>query len=458
MSDVPSEGQTTRTGIIVVSAALLATGAVMAASAAASLDHPLLGEGIWRSAFGRQMLFIVAAFGVLVACSRIDPGILRWRNDGRFPIRGFQPSVWLLLLTIVLLLMVWVPGIGVESHGRSRWIQLGLGHAGLSFQPSELAKLSLVVFLAAFLSRGVAGWSSAGGMPSRDPPRSPLGKEGLKGVARKHVGTTTFSHDSLHGERMPSGRFIVPLIAIGVVCALVGSEDFGTAVLLAAVGGLMLIVGGCRLSTIAAWAIPTIGAFMYLLLSEPYRLKRLLAFRDIWDDPQGRGYHAIQSLAAIASGGWTGKGLGAGLAKYGYLPEARSDFIFALICEEAGFVGGTMVILLFIVLVYFGLRAMRSTGSTDGGFYALFAFGVTAMVGLQAVMNIAVVTVVAPTKGIALPLVSSGGSGVLCFAVAIGLLAGGVGRSITPPSPEHKRRERRHAPVRAASLATAEAT
>ena len=187
---------------------------------------------------------------------------------------------------------------------------------------------------------------------------------------------------------------------------------------------MVLIVGGCRLMALAAWAIPVLAGFTYLLISHPYRVDRLLGFLHIWENRLDSGYHAIQSLAAIASGGWTGRGLGAGMAQYGYLPEARTDFVFAVICEETGFVGGVVVILLFIALVCLGMRTMRLAGSRDGGFVALFAFGVTAMIGLQALMNIAVVTVVAPTKGIALPFVSAGGSGLLSFGIAVGLLAG----------------------------------
>ena len=212
-----------------------------------------------------------------------------------------------------------------------------------------------------------------------------------------------------------------------------GLEDFGTAALLALVGGLMLVVGGCRLATLAIWALPAVAVFAGLLFSQPYRVTRLLAFRHIWEDRLVTGYHAIQSLAAIASGGWTGRGLGAGMAQYGYLPEARSDFVFAVICEQMGFIGGTGVVLLFVAFVYCGMRTMQTASSGDGGFVRLFAFGVTAMIGFQALMNIAVVTVVAPTKGIGLPFVSAGGSGMLCLGMAAGLLAGVARRGQTVP-------------------------
>lgn len=321
---------------------------------------------------------------LMLGCARMGPGLLQWR-----PGLAFQPSVVLLLVVVVLLACVWVPGVGVESHGKHRWVAFG----AVRFQPSEVAKIALVVFLAALLCR--------------------------RNTASQH--------------RIPD--LTIPMLAIAVVCAMVGREDFGTAVLLAVVGGLMLMVRGCPLSTTAAWTIPAVGAFIYMIVSQPYRIERLLGFLRIWEDPHGVGYHPMQSLAAIASGGWAGRGLGAGLAKYGYLPESGSDFVFSIICEEIGFFGGVVVILFFVVLVVLGMRTMMLAPSEDGGFAKLFAFGVTVTIALQGLMNIAVVTAVAPTKGIALPLVSAGGSGLLCFSVAIGLLAGVPRRPVVAPVP-----------------------
>jgi cell division protein FtsW len=244
-----------------------------------------------------------------------------------------------------------------------------------------LAKLTLVVFLAAYLS------------------------------ARSAEGTL--------------GRFfrgVLPAaLAIGVCAVLVGSEDFGTAVLLAGVGGLMLLVAGGRWRHLLLLAGPALAAFAGLLLAKPYRMQRLTSFMDIWADPRGEGYHPIQSLITIASGGWFGRGLGGGIQKYGYLPESRTDFIFAVWCEETGLVGAAVVLLLFGLLLYLGTRAAQAAPTTFG---RLLAVGLTLMVVLQAVMNIAVVTVAAPTKGIALPLVSAGGSGVVFLGASVGLLAG----------------------------------
>ena len=153
---------------------------------------------------------------------------------------------------------------------------------------------------------------------------------------------------------------------------------------------------------------------------KPYRLRRLTSFLNPDADPQGAGYHQLQSLVTIASGRWWGRGLGAGIQKYGYLPEGRTDFIFAVICEELGVVGGIFVLTLFGILVWQGKRAMQSATTEFG---RLLALGVTLMIGFQSAMNIAVVTVSVPTKGIGLPLVSAGGTGVVLFATLIGILA-----------------------------------
>ena len=156
-----------------------------------------------------------------------------------------------------------------------------------------------------------------------------------------------------------------------------------------------------------------------LICLKPYRLERIIGFLDPHADALGAGYHPLQSLRTIASGGWLGVGLGAGIQKHGYLPESQTDFIFAIICEELGLLGGFVVIGLFAALVWAGLRVMRAAPSS---FERLLAFGLTALLGLQAVMHIAVVTVCAPTTGMSLPFVSAGGSGMLTSCVAIGML------------------------------------
>ncbi len=365
--------RTTPNGValLVIAAALMTVGVVMRASTAAELDQSLRGHFAWNGPVVRQLCFAVAGVLVMLLFSRIDPAFFRWRG-----LALFQPAFWMFLVAIGLLVCVWVPGIGHESHGRNRWINLG----PIGFQPSDLAKLTVVVGLGALLSR----------TRKRQPHEPP--------------------------------DLLVPAMGIGVLCLLVGIEDFGTAALIAMVGAAMLVAGGCSFKAMLAWATPAVAAFAYLLLEHPYRVRRLMTFWDIWEDPRGDGYHAIQSLAAIASGGWTGRGLGAGLARFDYLPESAADFVFAVICEETGFFGATFVIGLYIAFVWFGLRVMRRAVRAGDLFRGLIAFGMTSVVGIQAAINIAVVTVVAPTKGIALPLISAGGTGLLSFSVAIGMI------------------------------------
>ncbi len=366
-----AEGVTS--ALIVVAVALLAIGVVMAASTSVGLERSLMDPAVWRGALGRQIIYAGIGLAVLVVFSYLDVGMFRWRER-----RVFQPAIVPFLLSLVLLAAVWLPQLGRVSHGRHRWIQLG----SVQFQPSEIAKVSLILLLSAMFSR----------------------------------------QEQLRNRAGPGAT--LPIFAIGLVCVMIGIEDFGTAVLLAVVGGLMLIVGGCRLSALMAWVIPGLAGFAALLVTHPYRVERLTTFMRIWDDPLGKGYHPIQSLVAIASGGWTGVGLGGGLSKHGYLPEARTDFVFSVLCEETGFVGGMVVIGLFVALTVLGIRVMHMIRDGDGGFRRLFVFGVTAWIGLQATMNIAVVTVMAPTKGIALPFVSAGGTGLLCLCAAVGLSAG----------------------------------
>ena len=367
-------GRGAATGVVLAAAALMSIGLVAVASASASLDAPILRAQFWQTTIGRQAVFALAGLAALLLLARTGAGFLRWRQG-----RWWQPSLWLLVATAALLVLVLVPGIGVERHGARRWLHFGPAGYGLGFQPSELAKLAIVVFPAAFLS------------------------------------------GHAHLVRRFFAGLLPTAVGIGLCAGLVGVEDFGTAALLAAVGGLLLLVAGARLVHLLLLALPAAGAFVLLLLAEPYRLERLTAFRSIWQDPQGSGYHAVQSLIGIASGGWFGRGLGGGVQKYGYLPESRSDFIFAVWAEETGVVGCVVVLLLFGVLLYCGTRAALAA---PGMFERLLAFGITLMITLQAVMNVAVVTVTVPTKGIALPLISAGGSGTVLYGVALGLLAG----------------------------------
>jgi len=193
----------------------------------------------------------------------------------------------------------------------------------------------------------------------------------------------------------------------------------------------MLLMGGARFWHLLLLVLPSVPAFGYLLISRAHRIERLVSFRNIWADPEGSGYQAIQSLCTIARGGWWGVGLGNGFVK-DYLPAARTDFIFSVICEELGIIGGMAVIALLVVLLYNGGVAMRRCPDVMG---KLLAFGIVLLIGLQAVINIAVVTVTVPTKGIALPLVSAGGSGAVVIGAMVGTLANIARRTPDTPTP-----------------------
>ena len=385
MLQPPRQSCSNATGIVIVVAALMTVGMVMVASAGARVDRAIVGWRFWETAFGRQAIFTIVGFIVLLIVSNGGHRYFVWRVG-----RTWQPAAALYALTALCLAAALFPGVGTARKGARRWLSVGPAELGLSFQPSELAKLGLVIFLAAFLA---GRWRDV-----RSFRRGTLPACGL----------------------------------VGLFVALVGIEDFGTAALLGGVGAAMLLVGGVRRSHLAMLGLPGIAAMGYLIYREPYRMERLTTFLDIWKDPRGAGYHPIQSLVTIASGGLTGRGLGAGVQKYGYLPEARSDFIFSVICEEAGLLGAAVVIGLFVVLLWLGWRAVTSEVSP---FARLLAFGVTTLITLQAVINIAVVTVCAPTKGISLPFVSAGGSGVIFLGFAAGLLVSAARESEEEWSP-----------------------
>jgi cell division protein FtsW len=357
--------------MIVLAVALLCTGVVMAASTGISPNEPAESSVLSGTPFKRHLVLAAAGLAVLLVSARLSVGLF-----STAAVRGRLGQV-LFVVTLGCLVAALMPGLTDVHRGSHRWLRVGSDQYWFSFQPSELAKPALALFLASLLGESAAG------------PRS-------------------------------FGRGFLPAAAgVGSCVLLVGREDFGTAALLAGVGALVLFVAGCRLTHLLALGSVGAAVMTALLYAEPYRLARLAAYRGYMEDPLGAGYQPMQSLTAIASGGWLGCGLGAGLQKYGYLPESRTDFIFSVICEEAGMLGGALVIGLFCALVYLGLQAMRTAASP---FERLLAFGLTAAVGLQAAMNIAVATVVAPTTGISLPLVSAGGSGLLSCCLSIGLL------------------------------------
>ncbi len=290
-------------------------------------------------------------------------------------VRGWiNPVWWILGAGLLLTVLAMVPGVGLNINGANRWLRLG----AITFQPSEIVKWAMVLALALWCTR----------------------RQGAMG--RFFVG-------------------LLPMLALmGLASATIVVEDLGTAALIGSVATFMLLAGGARLWQLLLLVPPAAGAVVLAIAHSPYRLARLTAFMDPWADPRGTGYHAIQSMLAITQGGLFGRGLGNGIQKFGYVPADTTDFIFAVICEELGLAGALLVVFAYVLLLGAGLAVLRQCRDAFG---RLVALGVLLTVGLQAVMNLAVVTVLVPTKGIALPLLSAGGTGWIMTAFALGLVA-----------------------------------
>jgi cell division protein FtsW len=208
-------------------------------------------------------------------------------------------------------------------------------------------------------------------------------------------------------------------IATALVCGLIMKEDLGTAVIIGAACGVVLLAAGIRWWHVGVLATIALAASVQAVRTSSYRMDRITSFLDPWADPAGTGYHMIQSLAAISGGELTGRGLGNGLHKLGYLPEDTTDFLFAIICEELGVLGAAGIVGVFALLTWACIGVVKQE---KGPACQLVALGVTATVSLQAIMNLAVVTGLGPTKGIALPLVSAGGTGWVLTGASLGLL------------------------------------
>ncbi len=272
--------------------------------------------------------------------------------------------------------LVYLPSLAREVNGSSRWVYIP-GADALSFQPSEIAKWSLVAVMALYCVKR----------------RDLIGKFWL--------------------------GLVPALAAIGLVAGFIVLEDLGTGVLIASVAALVLIGGGVKLWHFAILTPLPIAGIVFAIITSDYRMKRITAFMNPYEDPEGIGYHAVQSLVAIANGGVTGRGLGGGVQKLGYLPEDRTDFIFAVLCEELGLPGCAAVVLLFAMLMWAGYFIVKKEQSQ---LLRLLCMGILATVGLQAVINLFVVTAMAPTKGIALPLISAGGTGWILTAFSLGVV------------------------------------
>ncbi|MDQ3662521.1 MAG: putative lipid II flippase FtsW [Actinomycetota bacterium] len=347
--------------IAMISCLLVVVGLVMILSASSVTSFANYGSSFLF--FKRQLVWAVAGMALFVLFCRLDYRRLKGLGYVLYPIA-------LLLLVITL-----IPGVGVTVGGGTRWIALG----ALSFQPSELAKLALVLLSADVFSR---------------------------------------KQERLLQE--PSHMLIPMVPALGLMAGLVLRQpDLGTTLLLGSIGIGMLFLAGAPLRFLfplgaAGAAIAAVAA-----LSAPYRRVRVLAFMDPWADPLVTGYHTIQSLIALGSGGWLGVGLGASRQKWMYIPNAHTDFIFAILGEEMGVVGTVAVLGMFALLAFLGMRASLRAPDRFG---MLLGSGIVVWISVQALVNIGAVTAVLPITGVPLPLLSFGGSSLVLSLTAMGIL------------------------------------
>ena len=290
------------------------------------------------------------------------------------PRQWFTPVMFLYALGVLCCLLALVPGIGKEINGARRWLQLG----PIQLQASEAGKWACVLLFAWILAA------------------LPVNLSRFRG-------------------------FVVAMFPLGILCLLVVKEDFGTAALIGFCCITMMMVGGARLWHLGIALPPVLAVGYWFVRHSPndYRWKRLISFIDPFADPKHGGYHLIQSLLSFATGGITGRGLGNGIQKLGYLPEDTTDFIFSTICEELGLFGALLTIALYLGILWAAWQIVRQAKDELG---RILAFGVGAMIGFQAMINIAVATVSVPPKGLPLPLVSFGGSGLIITSAALGLV------------------------------------
>ena len=310
----------------------------------------------------RHLIYLILAIPVFFIAAHIR-------------LEGLRKLAWpLTFLSIALLLLAISSPFSRLAGGASRWVDI----AGLRFQPSEVARLALIIFLAHFVTREE--------YDLRDF------KKGL----------------------------LFPLTLIGTITLLVLSEpDFGSAASILLTAVVVLYIAGAKVKHLAVIAIAAIPLAIVAVMGSAYRLRRLLTFLDPWQDPMDKGFQIIQSFIAIRSGGFFGKGIGDGVQKIFYLPEAHTDFAFAILGEELGFVG------IFVVVALYGLFVFRGTklaATSEDRFHALLAAGIVFTIGVQAATNMAVVMGLLPTKGLTLPFISFGGSSLIVTFAGIGLL------------------------------------
>ena len=346
--------------VFAVTITLIAIGVVMIYSSSAVYAYDKFGDNMYF--IRRHLLSLAVGVTLAMVFMRVDLDRLR------------RHSRKLLALTLLLLVLVLIPGIGVAVGGARRWLRIG----AMSLQPVEAAKPFFLLYLADFLDR------------------------------------KQLESDSLLKVYIPALLMICAISALVVL-----QPDLGSSIEIAVIGIIVLFVYGARLKhiffTLAA-GLPFLGM---MIIGSTYRFARIMAYLDPWKDPRGTGFQMIQSFTALGSGGVLGVGLGNSKQKLFYLPESHTDFIFSILGEELGFMGAGAIVILFIILLWNGMRITLKKASE---FSRLLAFSITALIGLEAIINIGVSTGALPTKGLPLPFLSYGGSSLVVHMILIGML------------------------------------
>lgn len=351
------------------------------------MDYAILLTVTLLCAFGLVMVFSASYYYAQNTASTNYDGYYYIRKQAVYLALGYPTMILLsffdykrlegfkvigMLISLVLLVAVLI--FGHELNGAKRWLVI----AGQSIQPSEVAKFGMMLYMCAFMSK-------------------------------KHAVMKSFKYGMLP-----------MLLVIGVVCGLVMLQpNMSMAVIMGMLGYALLFVGGCDGKQMILLLIAAIGAFVLLAVIEPYRMARLTSFTDPWKDPLGTGYQLIQSFYAIGSGGLFGRGLNNSRQKLLFLTYGESDFIFAVVCEELGFFGALAILLAYGFVIYRGIRVALRCRDRFG---SLLAAGITVVFAIQIFVNIGVVTGAFPTTGQALPFISAGGSSMVIFLAAMGVL------------------------------------
>ncbi|MFW6387229.1 MAG: putative lipid II flippase FtsW [Thermodesulfobacteriota bacterium] len=346
--------------ILILAVTLTCFGVLMVYSSSSLMALREYGDSLHY--LKRQAIYAALGIGGMLVTMHINYNV--WR----------KLAIPLLIISTILLAVVFIPGIGSKAGGAARWIRF----PGFSFQPSEAAKIALIFYLA-------------------------------HSATKKEDRIKDFKYGYIP-------YMCVLMVWLGLLLA---QRDLGGAAIMAVVTAMMLLIAGTRWRFLILSLVAIVPAGIALVMAKEYRMRRIMAFLDPWNDPLGSGFQIIQSWMGFGLGGLAGAGLGEGEQKRFYLPEAHTDFIFSVVGEELGFITVVLLICMYLSIVVMGLRiSMRASD----GFGRLAAFGISLLLGMQAFANMAVVMGIVPNKGLVLPFLSYGGSSLLCTLFSMGVL------------------------------------